>query len=515
MTFVRPTPEECYRFMQQFMAANPIVCGIAIEFERNVYSDVESIYGFTPYVTRLSGEFRHMDLGMITDSFEWEWYTKPAQTGKACWVSPFRDSSVDHVIASYTIPVYTSGKLFAVMAVDIDTESFSSKCDEISPYPGASVTMIDDRSRFISHPDSSYLMKRVYDINETEELTIDKDTQDKMELGQPGRAIIRWNDEEMLLYFAPIERTDWMVTIRCPEHEVFGGVKRMKNVTTRIAVLSILVMILSLLLIFRNVQSAVITKARIENELKVAAEIQLDMLPKGYSDSPDCETVDVFGFQKSAKSVGGDLYDYFIRDGKLFFCLGDVSGKGVPAALYMAVILSLFRNITNGCENPDEIVGSINNTMEERNASNMFCTLFVGVLDLATGHMTYCNAGHNAPMVKRAGKERDVRFAKVNVNLAIGVLSRFAYKGEEMQLHPGDMVLLYTDGVTEAEDRNKNLFGDEAALAAFADATRNTSTDSKKCMESIYDALTAHTSGAEQNDDITVLASAFKGRGEI
>ena len=206
---------------------------------------------------------------------------------------------------------------------------------------------------------------------------------------------------------------------------------------------------------------------------------------------------------ESAHVTIHDLYQFFLH----YIRREHLTAKGIKP--------HLFRNITNGCENPDEIVGSINNTMEERNASNMFCTLFVGVLDLATGHMTYCNAGHNAPMVKRAGKERDVRFAKVNVNLAIGVLSRFAYKGEEMQLHPGDMVLLYTDGVTEAEDRNKNLFGDEAALAAFADATRNTSTDSKKCMESIYDALTAHTSGAEQNDDITMLAIAFKGRGEI
>ncbi len=515
VTFVRPTPEECYLFIQQFMTANPIVCGIAIQFERNVYSDVESTYGFTPYVTRLSGDFEHLDLGMITDSFEWEWYTKPTQTGKACWVSPFRDSSVGHVIASYTIPVYADGQRFAVMAVDIDTENFAAKCDEISPYPGARVAMLDDRFRFISHPDNSYLLKNVEEVSAIERLTLDAEIKSRMEAGEAGRARIEWDDKKMLFYFASIDRTDWMVTIQCPEDEVLGGVSRMKRITTLIAIFSILVMVLSMLLIFRKVQSVVLTKASIENELKVASDIQKDMLPKNYPAFPDRKDVDVFGFQKSAKSVGGDLYDYFIRDGKLYFCLGDVSGKGVPAALYMAVVLSLFRNIAHNSKKPDEIVGSINSTMEEGNTSNMFCTLFVGILDLATGHMTYCNGGHNAPMIKNTGTGGDVHFVRIKANLAIGVLNEFHYQCEEMDLHPGDVVLLYTDGVTEAEDKDKTLFGDKAALAAFAKASSSSSKGVKGYVEGVYEALSTYTSGADQNDDITMLAIGFKGNANI
>lgn len=506
-TFVRPTPEECYLFMQQFMKANPIVCGIAIEFERHVYSDVESTYGFTPYVTRLSGDFEHLDLGMITDSFEWEWYRKPTQTGKACWVSPFRDSSVGHVIASYTIPVYASGQKFAVMAVDIDTENFAAKCDEISPYPGARVAMLDSDLRFISHPDKSYLLKNVEEVSAAEKVTLDGKIKSEMEAGETGRAGIKWNDRDMLVYFATIVRTDWVVTIQCPEEEVLGGVSRMKRSTTLIAVISVLVMVLSLLMVFRKVQSVVITKANIDNELKVASGIQMDMLPKTYPAFPDRDDVDIFGFQKSAKSVGGDLYDYFIRDGKLFFCLGDVSGKGVPAALYMAVVLSLFRNTAHNSGKPDEIVSSINRTMEEGNTSNMFCTLFVGVLDLSTGHMMYCNGGHNAPLIKSG----DVHFAKVKANLAIGVMDEFQYQCEEMDLRPGDVVLLYTDGVTEAEDKDKTLFGDEATRRAFADASINSSKGVKGYVEEIYEALKIYTAGADQNDDITMLAIGFKG----
>lgn len=515
LTFVRPTPEECRLIIQQFLEANPVVCGIAIEFERNVYSDVESTYGFTPYVTRLSGDFEYLDLGMITDSFEWEWYTEPISLGKACWVSPFRDSSVGHVIASYTIPVYMEGQKFAVMAVDIDTEAFGAKCDEISPYPGARVTMLDDSFRFISHPDSSFLMKHVDEVENLDDLVYDDSLKSSMETGQTGRFKLQSGDRRSLFYFAPIDRTGWMVTIQCPEEEVYGGVDRMKRSTTLIALISILVMILSMLLLFRNLQKVTMTKAGMENELKVASTIQMDMLPKSYPAFPDRGDLDIYGFQKSAKSVGGDLYDYFIRDGKLFFCLGDVSGKGVPAALYMAVILSLFRNISQHQENPEEIVGSINGTMVGGNTSNMFCTLFVGVLDLADGHMKYCNGGHNAPLVKRAGKDgaTDIHFAKVKSNLAVGVMEGFPYQREETTLGAGDAIFLYTDGVTEAEDKDKKLFGEDAALSAFEFAAGHSTTGAKGYVESVYDSVVIHTSGADQNDDITMLAIEYLGPG--
>ena len=512
--FIRPTPEECFLYIHQFMEANPLICGIAIEFEPSVYSDIESTYGFTPYVTRLSGDFEQLDLGMITNSFEWEWYIVPNKLKRACWVSPFRDSSIGHVIASYTIPIFVGGNKFAVIAVDIDTEAFSSKSKEVSPYPGATVTMLDNSFRFISHPNDSHLLRTPDEVNESEDCVFDENVRKSMEVDKSGRFRIVANGEKSLFYFAPIERTGWMVTIQCPEKEVYGGVNRMKHSTTIIALISILVMVLSLLLIFRNLQSVSIAKAGMENELKVASAIQMDMLPKSYPAFPDRSDLDIYGFQKSAKSVGGDLYDYFIRDGKLFFCLGDVSGKGVPAALYMAVIRSLFRNVAMQKDEPDEIVGSINNTIAEGNVNNMFCTYFLGILDLTTGHLEYCNGGHNTPLVKRTKPDGtfDVHFAHVmKRNLAIGVMEDFPYMSESIDLDPGDVILLYTDGVTEAENANKDLFGDDATREAFERSIKQSVTGAKGYVENVYDSVRIHTSGAEQNDDITMLSIEFIG----
>ncbi len=171
------------------MEANPLVCGIAMEFAPNVYSDVKSTYGFTPYVTQLTGEFERLDLGMFTNSYEWDWWVLPNETGNAGWVSPFRDTSIGHVIACYAIPVMYQGSVFAVIAVDIDTEAFSRKCDELSPYPGASTMILDRSFRFISHENSDYLLKSASELSEFGILNDDDSLKTAMESGSRQRVL--------------------------------------------------------------------------------------------------------------------------------------------------------------------------------------------------------------------------------------------------------------------------------------------------------------------------------------
>lgn len=511
--YVRDTPEECYLILEQFMEANPVVCGIAMEFDPNVYSDVESTYGFTPYVTRVTGKFEHLDLGMVTNSYEWDWWTLPCQIKKACWVSPFRDSSVGHVIACYAIPVLLNGQAFAVIAIDIDTEAFTEKSKEISPYPGASTTMLDRSFRFISHENKDYLLMSPAEIEELSYITVDDSLKSMMESGSTGRYRTNFSGRKALIYFAPIKRTGWMVNIYCPEDEVLGGMNRMKRSTSIIALISILIMILSLLLVFRRLQAITASKAGIESELKVASSIQMGMLPKLYPAFPERNDVDVYGFQKPAKSVGGDLYDYFIRDGKFFFCIGDVSGKGVPASLYMAVTRALFRNVSLHEDDPSEIVKSLNAALSDGNTYNMFCTMLVGVLDLVTGHLDFCNGGHNAPIILRKHPDgsSEIKYAKMLTNLVVGVMPDFPYRKEEKVLNPGDMLFTYTDGLTEAENSDKTLFGDDATLSALENAINNGIDSVKAYVESMYEAVLHHTAGAEQNDDITMMAIEYKG----
>lgn len=512
LLFVRPTPEECYLYLEQFMEANPLVCGIAMEFAPNVYSDVESTYGFTPYVTQLKGEFERLDLGMHTNSYEWDWWTIPNETGKASWVSPFRDTSLGHVIACYAIPVMHEGRVFAVIAVDIDTEAFSKKCDEISPYPGARTMILDRSFRFISHEDKDYLLKSPFELDGFE-IPDDDSLKTTIESGGSGHFKGVFDGQKALYYFAPVDRTGWMISIYCPEKEIYDGVNRMKRSTTIIALFSILVMILSLIYLFRRMQVITASKAGIESELNIASSIQSGMLPKLYPAFPEREDIDIYGFQKPAKSVGGDLYDYFIRDGKLFFCIGDVSGKGVPASLYMAVTRALFRNVSLHQDDPSEIVKALNIALSEGNTYNMFCTMFVGVLDIATGHLDFCNGGHNAPMICRVNADgsTDVTFAKMITNLAIGIIPEFVYRGEEAKLNPGDLVFLYTDGLTEAENTDKELFGDNAALSELKRSIGDVTESVKSYVDRMYEAVLTHTAGAEQSDDLSMLVLRYKG----
>lgn len=500
----RPSPAECYDKMEKFMHANPVICGIAIEFEPYVYPEVKSKYGFTPYVTNVSGSFERLDLGEITNSFEWEWYTEPVRLRTGHWNAPFKDSSIGHVIACYSVPIMAGDKMFAVVAVDIDTEAFSEKSAEISPYPGAMVSMLDASFNFISHPDKSLLMKNVSELENITYYTSDDSLKIMMEEGNGGKYAVNTAAGRQVFYFAPVRRTGWTITIQCPEDEVYGGVFRMKRSTTLIAVLSIILLSMILLNLFRRFQKVSMTEAGIEKELNVASGIQSGMLPKTMENYGQGDHLDVFGFQKPAKSVGGDLYDYFIRDGKFFFCMGDVSGKGVPASLYMVVVLALFRNIARKECDPAKIATELNYSLSNTNNYSMFCTMFFGVLDLSSGELDYCNAGHNKPILC---KQKDFSASYVNVkpNMALGIMEEFPYVGEHLSLAVNDAIFLYTDGLTEAENKDKTLFGDDATLKAVEDSFKNTFEKFEEYVDSVYVTLKEHTGDAVQNDDITML----------
>ena len=227
-------------------------------------------------------------------------------------------------------------------------------------------------------------------------------------------------------------------------------------------------------------------KALMQSELNVARNIQMSMLPKTFPAFPN-------------RKDGGDLYDFFIRDEKLFFCIGDVSGKGVPASLVMAVSRTLFRNIAGHTSEPHRIVETMNINICEGNDNCMFVTLFVGVLDLPTGHLCYCNAGHDAPFVQ--GTQTDCKS-----NLPIGVDPDLNYSDQELNMVPGSMLFLYTDGLTEAENASHKLFGKERVAAVVSTFTGSP----QQLVETMTDAVLQFAGETEQHDDLTLFALQYK-----
>lgn len=256
-----------------------------------------------------------------------------------------------------------------------------------------------------------------------------------------------------------------------------------------------------------DLRSATEQKVGMERDIAIAAHIQDGMLPKDFQSRPD---VDIHGILNAAKTVGGDMYDYFVRrsytdkDGNhdyLFFIIGDVSGKGVPAALIMSVVCHLFRNISRRTTDAARICDSINIGLAEGNNENMFCTVFVGVLDLVTGVLECCNAGHNAPIFVRDG---EAKFLKPQmIQLPLGVDGYYRYKSETIQLEKDDIMFLYTDGVTEAENKQKELFGDEATMKSVLAASK--SKTMQVLVANVLASVHNFVEGSEQSDDLTML----------
>ncbi len=203
--------------------------------------------------------------------------------------------------------------------------------------------------------------------------------------------------------------------------------------------------------------------------------------------------------------MGGDLYDYYVRDNKLLFCVGDVSGKGVPAALLMTISHSMFRTVSAREDHPEQIMETLNSSISDNNPDIMFITMFLGVMDLSTGTIRYCNAGHNPPIVIRNGQ---AELLSTEPSLLLGVEMNARYTANELTLSPGDTLFLYTDGLTEAENIRKELFGERRALEIAA--TSGTLTASEQ-MERMHQAVHTFVDGAEQSDDLTMLVIRFMG----
>ncbi len=249
----------------------------------------------------------------------------------------------------------------------------------------------------------------------------------------------------------------------------------------------------------KNTTSA---KASMESELKIAHNIQMSMLPKTYPAFPDRHDLDIYGQVTPAKAVGGDLYDFFIHDNKLTFCIGDVSGKGVPASLVMAVTRSMFRNVAVYTQTPDQLIAGINEALSSHNESNMFVTLFIGVLDLATGHLEYANAAHNPPLVLTGG---EVISLPCDSNIPVGVMPGWQYTLQELQLKQGDCIFLYTDGLNEAEDKDHHQFG----MERVEQVARTTTNMPKTLIDAMTASVEQFVGGAEQSDDLTMLAVLY------
>ena len=259
-------------------------------------------------------------------------------------------------------------------------------------------------------------------------------------------------------------------------------------------------------------------KERIDSELRIARNIQMSMVPQTFPAFPDRRDIDLHAAIVPAKEVGGDLYDFFLQDDRLCFCVGDVSGKGIPASLTMAVAVNLFRTVAKEGFPPEVIAAKLNDTMSANNENAVFVTMFIGIIDLKTGNLDYCNCGHNSPVYgerRMLTSQTVFRFLDVEFNVPIGLWPGYTFVGGHLSDIRGSTLFVYTDGINEAENRMLEQFGKKRMLRVLRESTqpfgeRTPKTRSHFLIEEMKCALDAFVDGAEQSDDLTMLCVSIK-----
>lgn len=508
-------PDSMYSVTKQIVERNPDITGSSLSFLPNYYPSEG--YWFESYtVRRPNGKTETMQLGSAEHDYTtMEFYKVPIETDSARWTNPYLDSDgARMLLTTYSSPVHDgTGRPVAVLDADLSLEWLDSILSIQYLYPSSYHILVSSTGRLINYPVRERVMhSTLSDIaderNDTTLLNVSK----KMLAGESGKAIVRNADgEKYHLFYAPVgDGTGWSLAVASSEEDIFGQFEEMRKNLLLLHLFGLAILIFILVRSIRDIkrlQRVTAERERIGSELKIARDIQMGMLPKGEIPDTAKETLDIAGSVVPAKEVGGDLYDYYVKDDKLYLCIGDVSGKGVPASMLMAVTRSLFRTVSPYTCNAEKIVAYMNSSMTAMDGSNMFVTLFVGVLDLASGKLNYCNAGHDAPILIGG----DITKIHVTPNIPIGVMADFKYQGEEIQLPPSSTVFLYTDGLTEAKDALHEEFGDGRMLDALK-RIRNEMPDPAptELLEQMSLEVNRFVKTAEQSDDLTMLALSFK-----
>ena len=404
------------------------------------------------------------------DYTQMEWWQNGFVHDSCWWCEPYLDDSGSKtMVVSCSYPVHDrNGKVVAVVCIDMSLDELKNISEYLQVYPNSYYTIRSGTGvDIVPAPDTV-----------------------------PGRKYNIFQEE--------IDATGWHIEIIIPDEELFRDLNHIGRIVGLLMLLGLAMLILIIWYAGRNNKRLIESTARnqsIENELNIARKIQMAMLPTRFPPFPDYPNINAYGEVIPAKEVGGDLFDFYIRENRLFFCVGDVSGKGVPASIVMAMTRSFFRSFTSYMDNPAKIVMQMNDSLSgEGNDQSMFVTLFLGVLNLTTGELHYCNAGHNSPLVIG---HRSLVNLDCKANLPLGVIGGFAYQEQAAKLEIGDTLFLYTDGLTEAENARHEQFGEERMgelLAAHGEQSP------QELIETMHQAVAKFVGNAEQSDDLTLFA---------
>ena len=502
-----------------------------------------------------------------SDSYQYfymDWYLMAKLLGRPSWTEPYIDydapSGTSEMVTSYCEPlVGNNGQVMGVINTSLSLNWLSQLITSVRPYPHSFSMMIGRGGTYLVHPDSTKIIRETIFTHTLEQPdTAITALGHAMQRGEEGMKRMNLYGIESYVFYKPLGHTGCSMAIVCPESDVFSGFNKLRRTVTAIVMVSLLLMLYVFIRVishelkplrrlvkgaetiasgqfdaqlpelqrideigqlshsFADMQQSIVKymdelqdttaqKTSIERDIHIASSIQMGMLPTNFPTYPDRDDVQIFASLVPAKEVGGDLFDFYFRDEKLYFCIGDVSGKGVPASLFMAVTRSIFRTVSAHETMPDCIVTAMNKTIAEMNKRYMFVTLFVGVLDLHTGHLHYCNAGHDAPLLVGQG----ISELPCDSNIPVGFRPQWQYTLQEAQIFPGTTIFLFTDGLTEAMNAVKEQFQMARVNDVAVQALAHGEQQPRQLIALMTDAVSQFVGDAEQSDDLTMMAIQY------
>ena len=555
--------DSMFVYSRGLLLNNPDFYNCSIAFEPYYFKD-KGRY-FSAYTKHIGDSIRTTQGG--SDNYQYfysDWYLMPKLLEKPCWTEPYMDldaaTNTSEMVTSYCQALTDKqGQLIGVVNVSLSLNWLSQTISAVKPYPNSYSIMIGRGGTYFVHPDTTKITCQTIFTQTLEQPdTAMSALGHAMTNGEEGVKQMKINGEDSYVFYKPLGQTGCSMAIVCPESDIFSGFDRLRRTIMGIVTVGLLLMLYFFVRIitrelkplrrlaheaeaiasgqfdavlpdfqrideigqlshsFGNMQQSLVKyieelknttaqKVSIESDLRIASDIQMGMLPEKFPSSTDRDDVQLYASLTPAKEVGGDLFDFYFRDEKLFFCIGDVSGKGVPASLFMAVTRSTFRTVSAHESMPDRIVNTMNKTIADMNKTHMFVTLFVGVLDLPTGRLRYCNAGHDAPLLVGAG----VGELPCDSNIPVGFMPTWKYSLQETQVFTGTTIFLFTDGLTEAMDAQYEQFRMERVNDVANSALAQQQQEPRQLISQMTEAVHQFVGDAEQSDDLTMMAIQY------
>ncbi len=545
--------------IETVVTKNPYIIGATIAFAEGAHKGDQ---WYAPYIsTDSTGQIQAIQFEEEGyDYFYTDWFQIPYMLKKPVWSEPYYDDGgANNFITTYSYPILDEqNNVIAIMTADIALDAIARKISTIKPYPHSHTILISRTGAYVNANNENGLLGETIISTALENGDEDILNASKAILsGNYGTEHVYQDGKSSFIVHGPL-CNGWSAAIICEYRDVLKHSSQMHMILIVIGLIGLLIMFIICYSIIRRItkpirllsetalnmakgdinaklpeiksqdelmrlrnsfatlqesinnyidklQKTTAANERMESELNVAQNIQMGMLPQNFPSQ-------LHALLEPAKEVGGDLYDFLQRDNKIYFAIGDVSGKGVPAALMMAITKSAFHFYSRQDIGMNEILQRVNKAISEANKNDMFVTFFAGMIDLTTGMMEYCNGGHNPIIVVPPDEEPYYLHAKAN--LALGLFDTFTYTDESLHLSKGTRLILYTDGVSEAERADSQQYGDDRLLQWAKDNARNiTTADGEKSekivVEKLYASVKEFTDGNAANDDITIMSIIF------